>query len=147
MLQKFKITSCAFILCLFALTLMTVTPVFAADSAAFVQCQQIKPNGTSVALMKQKKNCFKNLAGPRNSAAFKQCKQIKPRGAFQPMKQKKNCFRDIARNDGQLSSSPPPDTQEVRRRGPGNASMRPLCNINVNYLNQKALGERERECR
>jgi hypothetical protein len=100
MLQKFKITSCAFILCLFALTLMTVTPVFAADSAAFVQCQQIKPNGTSVALMKQKKNCFKNLAGPRNSAAFKQCKQIKPRGAFQPMKQKKNCFRDLARNAG-----------------------------------------------
>ena len=46
MLQKFKITSCAFILCLFALTLMTVTPVFAADSPAFVQCQQIKPNGS-----------------------------------------------------------------------------------------------------
>jgi hypothetical protein len=100
MLQKFKITSCVFILCLFALTLITVTPVFAADSAAFVQCQQIKPNGTSVALMKQKKNCFKNLAGPRNSAAFKQCKQIKPRGAFQPMKQKKNCFRDLARTAG-----------------------------------------------
>ena len=54
----------------------------------------------SVALMKQKKNCFKNLAGPRNSAAFKQCKQIKPRGAFQPMKQKKNCFRDLARIAG-----------------------------------------------
>ena len=100
MFQRFKITSCAFILCLFALTLMTVTPVFAADSAAFKQCQQIKPNGNSVPLMKQKKNCFKNLAGPRNSPAFKQCQQIKPQGAFQPMKQKKNCFRDLARNAG-----------------------------------------------
>ena len=29
MLQKFKITSCAFFLCLFGLTLMTVSPVFA----------------------------------------------------------------------------------------------------------------------
>ena len=29
MLQKFKITTCAFILCLFGLTLMTVSPVFA----------------------------------------------------------------------------------------------------------------------
>ena len=100
MLQRFKITSCIFFLCLFALTLMTVTPVFAADSAAFKQCQQIKPNGNSVPLMKQKKNCFKNLAGPRNSPAFKQCQQIKPQGAFQPMKQKKNCFRDLARNAG-----------------------------------------------
>ena len=96
MIQKFKITSCAFTLCLFGLTLMTVSPVFAQNSAAFKQCQQIKPNGTSVPLMKQKKNCFKNLAGPRNSAAFKQCKQIKPQGAFQPMKQKKNCFRALA---------------------------------------------------
>ena len=150
MFHKFKITTCAFILCLFGLTLMTVSQVFAADSAAFVRCQQIKINGNSVPLMKQKKNCFKNLAAGknrRNSPEFKQCKQIRPQGKFQPMKQKKNCFRDIARNDGQLSSSPPPDTQEVRRRGPGNASMRPLCNINVNYLNQKALGERERECR
>jgi hypothetical protein len=79
MLQKFKITTCAFILCLFWLTLLSVSPVFAEDSAAFVQCQQIKPNGTSVALMKQKKNCFKNLAGPRSNAAFKQCQKIKPR--------------------------------------------------------------------
>ena len=47
--------------------------------------------------MKQKKNCFKNLAGPRNTPAFKQCQQIKPQGAFQPMKRKKNCFKDLAK--------------------------------------------------
>ena len=62
MLQKFKITTCAFILCLFGLTLMTVTPVFADDSIDFVECQQIKPNRTSYALMKEKKNCFRDLA-------------------------------------------------------------------------------------
>ena len=62
MLHKFKITTCAFILCLFGLTLMTVTPVFADDSIDFVECQQIKPNRTSYALMKEKKNCFRDLA-------------------------------------------------------------------------------------
>jgi hypothetical protein len=62
MLQKFKITTCAFILCLFGLTLMTVSPVFADDSIDFVECQQIKPNRTSYALMKEKKNCFRDLA-------------------------------------------------------------------------------------
>jgi hypothetical protein len=97
MLQKFKITSCAFILCLFGLTLMTVTPVFAADSAAFKQCQQIKPQG-KFGPMKQKKNCFKNLAGPRSSAEFGECRKIKPQRKFIPMKQKKNCFRDLARS-------------------------------------------------
>jgi hypothetical protein len=62
MFHKFKITTCAFILCLFGLTLMTVTPVFADDSIDFVECQQIKPNRTSYALMKEKKNCFRDLA-------------------------------------------------------------------------------------
>jgi hypothetical protein len=62
MLQKFKITTCAFILCLFGLPLMTVSPVFADDSIDFVECQQIKPNRTSYALMKEKKNCFRDLA-------------------------------------------------------------------------------------
>ena len=61
MFHKFKITTCAFILCLFGLTLMTVSPVFATDSAAFKQCQQIKPQG-KFGPMKQKKNCFKDLA-------------------------------------------------------------------------------------
>jgi hypothetical protein len=97
MLQKFKITTCAFILCLFGLTLMTVTPVFAADSAAFKQCQQIKPQG-KFEPMKQKKNCFKDLAGPRSSAEFGECQKIKPQRKFILMKQKKNCFRDLAQS-------------------------------------------------
>ena len=62
MFHKFKITTCAFILCLFGLTLMTVSSVFADDSIDFVECQQIKPNRTSYALMKEKKNCFRDLA-------------------------------------------------------------------------------------
>ena len=62
MLKKFKITTCAFILCLFGLTLMTVSPIFADDSIDFVECQQIKPNRTSYALMKEKKNCFRDIA-------------------------------------------------------------------------------------
>jgi hypothetical protein len=97
MLHKFKITTCAFILCLFGLTLMTVSPVFAADSAAFKQCQQIKPQG-KFEPMKQKKNCFKDLAGPRSSAEFGECQKIKPQRKFIPMKQKKNCFRDLAQS-------------------------------------------------
>ena len=56
MLQKFKITTCAFILCLFGLTLMMVSPVFAVDSQEFIACQKIKRN------MKRKKNCFRDLA-------------------------------------------------------------------------------------
>ena len=71
MLQKFKITTCVFILCLFGLTLMTVSPVFAADSAAFKQCQQIKPHG-KFGPMKQKKNCFRDLARILSKAAPQQ---------------------------------------------------------------------------
>ena len=41
MLQKFKITSCAFILCLFGLTLMTMSPVFAADGDGFTVCDNM----------------------------------------------------------------------------------------------------------
>ena len=36
MLQKFKITSYGFIICLFGFTLITVSPVFAEDSPEFV---------------------------------------------------------------------------------------------------------------
>jgi hypothetical protein len=107
MFHKFKITTSAFILCLFGLTLMTVSPVFAADSAAFKQCQKIKPQG-KFRPMKQKKNCFKNLAGPRSSAEFGECRKIKPQRKFIPMKQKKNCFRDLARS---LQSGAKADTQ------------------------------------
>ena len=40
---------------------MTVSPVFAEDSPEFVACQQIKPAG-DFNLMKQKKNCFRDVA-------------------------------------------------------------------------------------
>ena len=62
MLRNFKVTSYVFILCLFGFTLITVSPVIADDSIDFVECQQIKPNRTSYALMKEKKNCFRDLA-------------------------------------------------------------------------------------
>jgi hypothetical protein len=66
MSQKLKITTYVFILCLCGLTLITVSPVFAEDSEAFVECQKIKPNGQSYDLMKEKKNCFRDLARALN---------------------------------------------------------------------------------
>ncbi len=70
MLQKFKITTCAFILCLFGLTLITVSPVFAEDSPEFIACQQMKGK-------KAKKNCFRDLARENEESmqtAFNSCK-------------------------------------------------------------------------
>jgi len=61
MLQKYSIMPHAIILFLFGLTLITVSPVFAEDSAEFIACQQIKPAG-DFKLMKQKKNCFRDVA-------------------------------------------------------------------------------------
>ena len=72
MLKRFKITSCAFILCLFGVTLTTVSPVLAEDSTAFQECQRIKPNGTSFALMKDKKDCFRDLARELSAANLAQ---------------------------------------------------------------------------
>ena len=63
MLKKLKITSCAFILCLFGLILITVSPVLAEDSVAFKECKQIKGD------LKGKKNCFKRLARELESSA------------------------------------------------------------------------------
>ena len=59
MLQKLKITTYVFILCLFGLTLITVSPVFAEDSNdAFDACEQMKWKDGK----KAKKNCFMDLA-------------------------------------------------------------------------------------
>ena len=58
MLHKFMTTPYSFMLCLFGLTLVTVSPVFADDSAAFVACQQMHWNMGA----KEKKNCFRDLA-------------------------------------------------------------------------------------
>jgi hypothetical protein len=58
MFHKFKITTCAFILCLFGLTLMTVSPVYAQHGKRMDRCEKMK------ALPKPRKkiNCFRNEA-------------------------------------------------------------------------------------
>ena len=90
MLQKFKITSCVFILCLFGLTLITVSPVFAHwSSATFVECQKIKGKTNKEAKIK----CFADLA-----------QSILPRGdntgrhdACANGRKRVKCFRNLAR--------------------------------------------------
>ena len=61
MLKTYRIIPLVFILCLFGLTLIPVSSVFAEDSPDFVACQQIKPAG-DFNLMKRKKNCFRDVA-------------------------------------------------------------------------------------
>jgi hypothetical protein len=61
MSQKLELTTYAFTLCLFGLALISAPPVFAADSAAFVECQKIKPHG-KFRPVEEKKNCFRDLA-------------------------------------------------------------------------------------
>ena len=62
MIKKFKITTCAFILCLFGLTMTDVTNVYAraGDSAEILECATMKSKSRNQ--MKQKKNCFAQLA-------------------------------------------------------------------------------------
>ena len=62
MLQKFNITTYAVALCLFAFMLFTAAPVFADPQGDFEECQSIKPKGVDYDLMKDKKNCFKDIA-------------------------------------------------------------------------------------
>jgi hypothetical protein len=61
MLKTYRIIPLVFILFLFGFTLFTESPVLAEDSSEFVACQQIKPRG-DFRLMKQKKNCFRDVA-------------------------------------------------------------------------------------
>ena len=61
MLKTYRIIPVVFILFLFGFTLISVSPVIAEDSSEFVACQQIKPSG-DFRLMKQKKNCFRDVA-------------------------------------------------------------------------------------
>ena len=61
MLKTYRIIPLVFILFLFGFTLITVSPVIAEDSPEFVACQQIKPQG-NFKLMRQKKNCFRDVA-------------------------------------------------------------------------------------
>ena len=61
MLKTYRIIPLVFILFLFGFTLITVAPVIAEDSSEFIACQEIKPSG-DFQLMKQKKNCFRDVA-------------------------------------------------------------------------------------
>ena len=63
MLQKLKITTYVFILCLFGLTLITVSPIFAEDSAAIDKCENISKHrrGKRFVRSTDKINCYKSL--------------------------------------------------------------------------------------
>jgi len=81
MLQKFKITTCAFILCLFGLTLMTVSPVFAEDSAEFIDCQKIKIK-KQMSMAREKIHCFRDLARKLEAAAEKDVGEELPEDSY-----------------------------------------------------------------
>ena len=63
MLQKLKITTYVFILCLFGLTLITVSPIFAEDSAAIDKCENISKHrrGKRFVRSMDKISCYKSL--------------------------------------------------------------------------------------
>ena len=75
MLKTYRIIPFAFILFLFGFTLITVSPVIAEDSPEFVACQQIKPAG-DFKLMKQKKNCFRDVARAYKTNQVILCNQL-----------------------------------------------------------------------
>ena len=63
MLQELKITTYVFILCLFGLTLITVSPIFAEDSAAIDKCDEMSkhPRGKRFVRFTEQINCYKSL--------------------------------------------------------------------------------------
>ena len=63
MLQKLKITTYVFILCLFGLTLITVSPIFAEDSAAIDKCENISKHrrGKRFVRSTDQISCYKSL--------------------------------------------------------------------------------------
>jgi hypothetical protein len=110
MLQKLKVTSCAFIFCLFGLTLMTVTPVLAMDSE-FARCDKIG-SGNQQSL-KKRLRCFKPLAldsGGRKVEKYHRCENMEKgpdEGRSWPSR-KLECFRALATSMGR---HPNPDRQ------------------------------------
>ena len=110
MLKNLKITSCAFILCLFGLTLMTVTPVLAMDSE-FARCDNIG-SGNQQSL-KKRLRCFKRLAGKddeRKVEKYHRCENMEKgadEGRSWPSR-KLECFRALATSMGR---HPNPDRQ------------------------------------
>ena len=63
MLQKLKITTYVFILCLFGLTLITVSPIFAEDSAAIDKCESMSKHrrGKRFVRSTDQISCYKSL--------------------------------------------------------------------------------------
>jgi len=63
MLQKLKITTYVFILCLFGLTLITVSPIFAEDSAAIDNCEKMSKHrrGKRFVRSTDQISCYKSL--------------------------------------------------------------------------------------
>ena len=63
MLQKLKITTYVFILCIFGLTLITVSPIYAEDSAAINNCEKMSKHrrGKRFVRSTDQINCYKSL--------------------------------------------------------------------------------------
>ena len=63
MLQKLKITTYVFILCLFGLTLITVSPIFAENSAAIDKCEKMSKHrrGKRFVRSTDQISCYKSL--------------------------------------------------------------------------------------
>jgi len=63
MLQKLKITTYVFILCLFGLTLITVSPIFAEDSDTIDKCEKMSKHrrGKRFVRFTEQINCYKLL--------------------------------------------------------------------------------------
>ena len=112
MLHKFKITICAFILCLFGLTLMTVTPVLAMDSE-FARCDNIGSGEVTQQILKKMLRCFKPLALDSDGIkgeAYQQCQSMEkgPSERDSWPRRKLECFRALVTA---MSRHPNPERQ------------------------------------
>ena len=107
MLHKFKIASCAFILCLFGLTLMTVSPVFA-DDVEYDTCDTMGKKKGAKYPYKNRMNCFSDLSDSLISQVNEKviseygdvvnnCTGIRKKGgAKYPYKNRMKCYERLA---------------------------------------------------
>ena len=109
MLQKLKVTICAIILCLFGLTLMTVTPVLAMDSE-FARCADMDRGEGNAA--KKVLRCFKKLltSKDRELEGYIRCQSLVkgPSERHTWPRRKLECFRALVSSIGR---HPNPDRQ------------------------------------
>ena len=74
MLQKFKITTCAIILCFSGLSIMTISPVFASDFGdRLTKCNNIKGKDSGKNNKNTKMECYKKLISGILEKLKKQC--------------------------------------------------------------------------